>query len=70
MEGLSLWLDLVTWIRTVVLTDALLQGDGLASGGAADAWPVFARIVEPTLVDAFWAAGAVAATPFAGLFAK
>ena len=30
-----MWLDLVTWTRTVVLADALLQGDGLASGGAA-----------------------------------
>jgi hypothetical protein len=46
------------------------QGDGLASVGAADAFPVFGRIVEPTLVDAFWAAGAAAATLFAGLFSK
>ena len=46
------------------------QGDGLASGGAADALPVFGRIVEPTLADAFWAAGAATATLFADLSAK
>ena len=63
-----MWLDLVTW--TVALADARCQEDGLASGGAADVLPVFGRIVEPPLVDAFWAAGAVAATLFAGSFAK
>ena len=35
-----------------------------------DGWLVFARIVEPTLVDAFWPAGVVGSTPFAGSFAK
>ena len=53
----------------VVLADACCcQGEGSASGGAADAFPVFGCIVEPTLADAdaFWVAGAVAATLFTG----
>ena len=68
MKGLSMWPYLVT--RTADLGDARFQGDGLASVGAADALPVFVRIVKPTLADAFWAAGAATATLFADLLAK
>jgi hypothetical protein len=54
MKGLSMWLDLVTWTWTVVSADAYCyQGHGATSGGAADAFPVFGCIVEPTLTDAF-----------------
>jgi hypothetical protein len=66
-----MWLDLVTWTWTVVSVDAYCcQGDGSTSGRAADAFPVFGCIVEPTVADAFWAAGAAAATLFAGSFVK
>ena len=37
------------------------DGDGLATGGAADAFPVFGCIVEPACADAFCAAAAPAA---------
>jgi hypothetical protein len=71
MKGLSMWLDLVTWTWTVVLDDAYCcQGDDLALGGAADAFPIFGRTMEPTLADTFWAAGVAAATLFAGSFGK
>ena len=33
--------------------------DGLARGGAADAFPVFGCVVELAFVDAFWAATVV-----------
>ena len=35
-----------------------------------DAFPVFGSIVESSLADAFWVAGAVAETLFVGSFAK
>jgi len=34
--------------------------DGLATGGAADAFPVFGCVVEPAFTDAVWAAAAAA----------
>jgi hypothetical protein len=68
MKGLPVRLDLVTW--TVVLADVCRQGDVLASDGTVDAFPVFGRIVETTLEDTFWAAGAAVATLFAGSFSK
>ena len=61
-KGPSIWLDLVTW--TVVWVWCLplgVDGDGLAKGEAAHAFPVFGRVVEPAVADAFWAATA----PFA-----
>ena len=56
----SIWLDLVTWTTVWVWCLPLEEdGDGLAKGEAAHAFPVFGRVVEPAVADAFWAAAAL-----------
>jgi len=41
------------------------DGEGLATGGAADALPVFRCVVDSVFADAFWVAGTAAIVLFA-----